>query len=75
MLKHDDVIGHPFDFVEQVRREQNGPALLGHDANDRLQNISANHRVQTRTGFVQNQQFRPVRQGRQQTDLGLLPLR
>ena len=58
-----------------MRREQNGAAFLGHDANDGLQNVPADHGVQARARFIQDQEVGAVRQSRQQADLGLLPFR
>ena len=74
-VDHRHVVGHPLDLVEQVRREEDRPPLLGDRPDDRRQDLAADDRVEPRRRLVEHQQLGPVRQRRQQPDPRPLPLR
>ena len=74
-LEHHDLISDTFHFIEEVRGKEDGAALIGDHADDGLKNVPAHDRVQSRAGFIEDQQFRTIGQCREQTGLGLLALR
>ena len=69
------VVRDALDLVEQVRREEDRPALLGDRADDRRQDLPAHDRVEAGRRLVEHQQLGPERQRRQQPRPCPLPLR
>jgi len=69
------VVGHSLDLVEQMRREQHGPAFVGDRADDRAQNVAPHERIETGRGLVEHEQLRAVRKREQQSEASALALR
>src|SRR5438876_5404062 len=66
------VPGEIFDLNHrsvELLQEENGAPFIHNRADDRFQDVAAHHRVETGTRFVEQQQFRPVRQREQQARL------
>ena len=61
-LNHRDVIGDLLDFVEQVRREEHRAAFIGDGADDGAEDVAADDGIEAGRGFIEHQQFGPVRQ-------------
>ena len=46
-IDHGDVVADALDLVEQVRREEHGPAVVGDGADDRAEDVSTDDGVET----------------------------
>lgn len=54
-VDHEDIVGHAFDFIEQMGREECGPAIVSNGTDGGVQNILPHHSIQPRRRFVQQQ--------------------
>ena len=45
-VDHRKVVGHPLDLVQQMGREEGCPSIVGHRANDGVQDVPPYHGVQ-----------------------------
>src|SRR6187399_3191194 len=48
ILDHRDVVRHPLDLVEQMRREDHRATVVGNGTNDGIENVTTNHGIETR---------------------------
>ena len=69
------VVRHPLHLVEQVRREDHRAPVIGHGADDGIEDVAADHRVEAGGGLVQNQQLWTMGHGGDQAGLGTHALR
>ena len=74
LVDHGHMIGHAFHFVQQMGREQDGSPLVGNGADDRLEDVAADNRIEARGRLIQHQQLRAVSQGDQQVRARRCPL-
>jgi hypothetical protein len=47
LMQHGQVVRHTLDFVQEVRREDDGAAFVGHRSDDGLEDIAAHDGVQS----------------------------
>jgi hypothetical protein len=69
LVNHEYVIRHLLDFVQQMRRKDFGTSIVGHGANDRVQNVSTHDGIEPRRGFVQQKKLRTMSHCRNQAGL------
>jgi hypothetical protein len=48
-VKDRDTIGEPFDFIQQVRGEENSSTFIGNRLDNRSQNIATHYRIEPNT--------------------------
>src|SRR5687768_8995448 len=74
-LEHRHTVGNPFDFVQQVRGEEDRAAFVGNGANDRAEDVAADDGVQAAGGLVEEEQFWAIGQSYEQSGPRLLSFR
>lgn len=69
-LHHDDdVIAHPLDVGEEMRRQQDGGSVDGHDSHEVTQEGPAGERVEAGDGLVEHEEIGPLRHGEGEGEL------
>ena len=71
----DEIVAHPFDIAEQVRRQHDGELVLGDALHEALKELAARQGIESGDRFVEEEQFGAFGDCQRQRELGSLASR
>jgi hypothetical protein len=73
--QNDQMVAHPFDVADQMRRQQHHHAPSCHDLHQGLQELPSCQRIEVGDRLVEHEQLGPLGEGHRQRELGALAAR